>query len=188
MASSSVRRSWLYFAYGTNMNPIQIRSRCTAPEVICVAYLPNYKLGFYGHSKIWDSGRETCVPESGKRLWGVVYRLSSTSGDSLDAWQGVRFDGGGPYFHFPATVYDQCGQSYDVLLYKKDVLGAPVLPSLEFRDFLAEGAVLSRLPLDYIRQLKELPTRPASYPVPKQPGFAPSTLAVSDCSMCGSHG
>lgn len=115
---------WLYFAYGGNMNPEQLRARCPGAEVVAIACFPDHKIGFFGHSKVWDGALATFIPIAGAALWGVVYKLTRSDGDCLDAWQGVRFDGSGPYFHYPAIVIDGGGNFYDVLLYKKDVLGA----------------------------------------------------------------
>ena len=65
-----------YFAYGSNMNLQQIRSRCSRPVALAVARLANHRLAFYGHTNIWDGAMETVEPEPCHEVWGVIFRLS----------------------------------------------------------------------------------------------------------------
>jgi hypothetical protein len=176
---------WLYFAYGSNMNAAQMAERCIAAEPIAVARYPDHAIGFFGHSRKWDGAVATCLPAPGKDLWGVVYKLSVFDGDSLDTWQDVRLDGNGAYFHYPAQVVDSRGTRYNVLLYKKDMLGAPKPPSREYLDFILSGATFHGLPADYVESLRTIATKEASYPVPRSGKFAPSIAAGADCSSCG---
>ncbi len=174
----------LYFSFGSNMNMRQISSRCIISEIVDIAYFNNHKLGFYGNSKIWDGAVETCIPDNNSKLWGVIYRLKLHALDSLDAWQGVRFDGSVPYFHYPAVVESSEGKTYDVLLYKKDILAEPKTPSTEYKEFILQGALMQNLPSVYIETLKHLDSHKASYPVPQMTDFDPVTLVVEDCSGC----
>ena len=185
MKTTKADGHWLYFAYGSNLNAGQMGQRCTAAEAIAIARFPNHTIGFFGHSRTWDGAGATCVPAPGKDLWGVVYKLSLFDGDALDAWQDVRLDGNGAYFHYPAQVVDCRGTQYNVLLYKKDLLGVPKPPSREYLDFMVEGATFHGLPVDYIESLRMIATKDASYRVPRRDRFAPSSLAGADCSACG---
>ena len=74
--------------------------------MVATARLADHRLGFYGYSPIWDGGLETVLPAPGREVWGVVYALSFSDADSLDTWQGVRLNGTGTYFHYPAEVTD----------------------------------------------------------------------------------
>jgi gamma-glutamylcyclotransferase len=107
-----------YFAYGANMNQNQILKRCLRPEFISAAFLPHHKLEFFGYSTLWNGGVETLISDKTQDLWGVVYKLSFFDIERLDTWQNVKFDGTGPYFSSPETVFDQNGKAYPVLLYK----------------------------------------------------------------------
>ena len=46
-----------YFAYGSNMDPIQMKSRCPSAKVIGVAKLPHYRLAF----PVWSNTRQCAV-------------------------------------------------------------------------------------------------------------------------------
>ena len=63
----------LYFAYGANMHPGQIKARCLGAGFVTVARLPGHKLAFFGASTVWDGALETVVPAPGREVWGVVY-------------------------------------------------------------------------------------------------------------------
>lgn len=159
--------SVLYFAYGANMNVEQISARSAKPKFVAVARLPDHEIAFHGHSDRWDGGEETLRSKPGSDLYGVVYALSSSSFDSLDAWQGVKLNGTGSYFHCPAAVTGLDGSAYSVLLYKKNELRAPTLPSSEYLAHILAGARASGLPAEYQFHLRAIPSRPARYPVPK---------------------
>lgn len=172
-----------YFAYGSNMNDLQIRKRCSTPKVVAIARLPDYRLGFFGYSTIWDGAQETVVGDRGHDVWGVVYELSHPDSERLDAWQDVRMDGTGSYFHYPARVGGVDGRTYTVLFYKKDILGEPKKPSKPYLDFIISGAEQKQLPAGYIRELRTVESKPASYPVPKRRAYNPEDLP-GDCWTC----
>ncbi len=174
----------LVFAYGANMHPSQIAARCIGADVIAPACLADHRVAFFGSSPIWDGALETVVPEPGRDVWGVVYALSHLDADSLDAWQDARFDGTGTYFHYPTSVVDALGGVREVLLYKKDMLGAPGRPSCEYLDFIVQGAVLRGLPPDYVAQLRGIDAAKASYPVPVP--RRGDGLRSTTCVDCGS--
>jgi hypothetical protein len=174
----------LIFAYGSTLHPAQIAARCQRPDVLAVARLPDHALAFFGHSKIWDGGQETVIAHPGSDVWGVIYRLSYSDTDQLDAWQDVRMDGSGAYFHYPMDVIASTGQSYPVLFYKKDVCGEPRLPSEEYLALIVSGAEAQGLPTDYIGALRKIASQKAHYPVPRPTRFDRSLLAGLACEGC----
>lgn len=177
----------LYFVYGSNMNNEQITSRCLNPEVFAIARLSNYKIAFFGYSKTWDGGEESLIREPGEDLWGVIYKLSFSDADRLDAWQDVRLDGNGSHFLYPTDVVDTEGNNYPVLLIKKDMLGKPKKPTEEYLSYIVSGALFHVLPPEYIEKLKKIETKKASFPVPKKSKFDRSILANLSCD-CDDYG
>jgi len=163
-----------YFAYGSNMNPEQLRARGVKPRQVGVARLLDHEVGFYGHSRTWDGAMETVIRSEFRDVWGVLYDLTYSGGDTLDVCQDARLDGSGTYFHYPTTV-----------LYKKDILGPPQLPSTEYLNFIIQGAVERGLPADYIEELRQKASRKAGVPVPLRSRFNLGLLLAGDCSQCG---
>lgn len=157
----------LFFAYGSNMNPAQISSRCYKPEVFTIARLPDHALSFFGYSRRWDGGEATVVVRAGEDVWGVVYTLSFSDTERLDSWQEARLDGTGSYFLFPTEVVDAEGIRHSVLLYKRFYSDPPQKPSREYLDTIIAGAEARGLPAAYLEKLKAIETIPATFPVPR---------------------
>jgi len=173
-----------FFAYGANMNPQQMHQRCRDFKVVTIARLPCYRIGFFGHSKIWDGAQATIVRDPLHEVWGVVYELSDMDLERLDAWQDVRMDGTGPYFHYPVRVAGNDGRIYTTLFYEKTIQGEPQKPSQPYLDFIVTGAEAHRLPDAYIQALKGVSTKPASYQVPRARMFNPESILAWDCASC----
>jgi gamma-glutamylcyclotransferase (GGCT)/AIG2-like uncharacterized protein YtfP len=180
----SLPRELYYFAYGSNMNGLQMLKRCSRPKVVTVARLPNYRVGFFGYSRTWDGAQESLVYEPGHDVWGVVYELSNQNLESLDAWQDVRMDGTGAYFHYPARVHGVDARTYTILFYKKDIQGEPKKASKPYLDFIVSGAEEKQLPAEYVGELRAIESSPATYPVPRPRAFNPESLLAWDCSTC----
>ncbi|MBI5132640.1 MAG: gamma-glutamylcyclotransferase [Rhodopseudomonas palustris] len=176
------RKTVLHFAYGADMNPEQIVERCSGAKVVAVARLPDHALSFHGHSQVWDGGEEAAVPRPGRDLYGVVYRLTPSDADRLDAAQGVRLNGTGGYFHFPAEVIGLDGSRWSVVLHKKDVLREFRRPSREYLDFIIRGAEFHGLPAEYVDGLRAIEAGPASYAVPRRTVEQFRILSTSSCA------
>ena len=175
----------VYFIYGANMNPAQMAVRCSNPEAIAVARLADYRLAFFGHSRVWDGGEETVIRRPGDEVWGVVFKLSFADADALDAWQDVRLDGSGSHFLCPAEVADTEGVRHRALLYKRDRCGEPCPPSEEYLGHLVAGAAAHMLPADYVARLRQIETRKAGYRVPKSDLSDRLYLISRACAGCG---
>lgn len=178
------RRQYL-FAYGSDMFGAQIRERCSRPVPVGTACLADHGLGFFGHSDIWDGGVETVVPTPGRELWGVIYELTFMDAQRLDVWHDARLDGAGSFFHYPARVVDASGRPHTVLLYKKDILGPPTQPSRQYLDVIIQGAEENGLPAAYVRGLRSLQAKEATYAVPLRSDFQREIRVVTSCSDCG---
>ncbi len=181
---SEARMNDLLFAYGSNMNLSQIRTRCSNPLVISAARLADHRLVFCGHSDVWDGGVETVEPMAGEEVWGVLFSLSRLNWDRLDLWQDARMDGGGTYFHFPVSVLDTAGRVHKVRLYKKDIQKANTDPSQEYLEHIVRGATANGLPPEYIEALMSRRAKRASYAVPARGASDLGRFAGVSCSDC----
>ncbi len=110
--SGDLPKELYFFAYGANMHPQQMKERChNAGKVVTLAQLPGYRVDFFGYSKIWDGAQEGLIKDPDQQVWGVVYELSPSDLERLDAWQDVRMDGTGIYFHYPVRVTGSDGKN-----------------------------------------------------------------------------
>lgn len=165
---SETSQTRLYFAYGFNLNLQKMSQKVTKPRVLGIARLANYKIGFYGHSAIWDGAVETVVPDNQSEVWGILYQLDSYDWNQLDDFKDARLDGAGRYFHYPVAVFDEQSMLREAFLYKKSQLGEPKQPSTEYLGIIIQGAKEQGLPESYIATLQNIASKPASYPVPRQ--------------------
>lgn len=83
----------LYFAYGSNLDPAQMKRRCPTVETVDPATLYGYRLIFAGASKNWDGGGvATILPptsESEKpQVPGYLYSLTHDDLQQLDHFEG----------------------------------------------------------------------------------------------------
>ncbi|MAF49952.1 MAG: gamma-glutamylcyclotransferase family protein [Rhodospirillales bacterium] len=80
-----------YFAYGSNMDPAQIRRRCPSARFVDIAYLADHRLAFTRRSGRRRSGVADVERCAGETVWGIVYRLLSVRDiEVLDAAEGFE--------------------------------------------------------------------------------------------------
>lgn len=79
------------FAYGSNLDVMQMQRRCGVLDVDGLALLPDYRLEFGGHSARWNGAVATVRPDDGSVVPGVLYRLDKHAIASLDRCEGVPF-------------------------------------------------------------------------------------------------
>lgn len=177
----------LMFAYGTNMNSRVLSRRCAHPVRVSNVFLPNARLAFFGYSREWDGGLETCVEQTGNQLWGVLYAMSAMDWERLDHCQDARLDGNGKYFHYPVQVYDSRGNSYEALTYKLDDCNLSSSPSECYLTHILEGAGENLLPARYMDSLRSIRSVPVHYAVPLSAygrGSFPHTSCMDCSSFC----
>ena len=147
----------LYFAYGSNMDEHRVKAanRCPTARFIFKAILP-------GHRLVFTSGGEagTCaadaIADPASRVWGVVYDITDSDRQQLDAREGV-----GVRAYRPKEVlvhpHGDLEQRVMVLTYgANDAADLQLAPSREYLDHLLRGARRWGLPADYIAQLERM--------------------------------
>ena len=73
----------LYFAYGSNMDPEQMSTRCPDSDFCGVAWLSSYRF------RINSRGVATVVPEEGAVVHGALWMISTRDEGRLDKYEGV---------------------------------------------------------------------------------------------------
>ncbi|WP_200384825.1 gamma-glutamylcyclotransferase [Rhodocyclus tenuis] len=158
----------LHFFYGAHLDPRQFASCSQQPRLLGSARLANCTLAFFGYAMKWDGAEESLQPSAGAETWGVLYELAPDDAERLDAEQCVRLDGSGAYFHIPVEVVTADGSVHEALTYLRSTHGEAQLPSREFLANIVAGARAHGLPADYLERLQALPSKPASYRVPRE--------------------
>lgn len=81
----------LYFAYGSNMDPRQIRQRCPSSRFVSTAILRNHGLAFTLRSKRRRCGVANVLPAVGHDVHGILYRINGPRDwQVLDAAEGYK--------------------------------------------------------------------------------------------------
>ena len=141
----------LYFAYGSNMDPKQVASRCPGAEAIGRARLADHRLEFVWDSPGWGGGVGTVLAAPGDEVWGVLWELTQDDETSLDSYEGVSV---GAYTKERVDL-DADGESANALVYIATD-DRPKQPSARYMDALIRGARAFSLPPDYIERLRSL--------------------------------
>jgi cation transport regulator ChaC len=143
----------LYFAYGSNMDPAQMRERCPDARAIGVARLADWRLTFTRDSPAWGGGVGHIEPAPGDEVWGVLWDASDSDVSSLDRYEGVA---AGAYVRDSVTV--SCdGRAVDALVYLAVPRGFKA-PSKRYVSALVRGGEAHALPPEYIDRLRALLT------------------------------
>jgi len=150
----------LYFAYGSNLNLIQMRSRCPSAQFVAIASLPDYSLCFPRYSRSCRCDVASIVSAVDNRVWGAVYRLDEIDWCALDTAEGFRSDrdpARNSYQRVDITVLKDGhpAEALDVLTYiaQPQPNFVPCGPSDEYRALILGGARYWGLPAEYVRSI-----------------------------------
>jgi gamma-glutamylcyclotransferase (GGCT)/AIG2-like uncharacterized protein YtfP len=100
------RNQMLYFAYGSNLDDDQMRSRCANARIVSRAMLPNHVLAFGGFSQRWGGAVASVVRAKGEHVEGLLYELDGVDLRTLDRFEGHPF----AYERVVKMVLDESGQ------------------------------------------------------------------------------
>lgn len=157
----------LYFAYGSNLDPVQMSSRCTGSRTVGLAALHDHRLAFPLHSDAWGGGVAGVQPAHGAVVWGELYDLTADDLAALDGYEGFRGSGD------QHNVYDRDQVTVDLVRpddgsFPRRVRAwtyvprpaNPTPPSRRYLDTILRGARHHRLPEEYIEALAKVETLP----------------------------
>ena len=137
-----------YFAYGSNMDQDQMKSRCPDSKFLTVVYLENYKFVYDGYSKTWKGSAANIVPENGSIVWGVLYSISENDEKNLDEKEGYRKN---IYNKKEVIVKDKDGNSYKALAYLRPPKQKGK-PSDAYEKKIVDAAKKLNFPEQYIKK------------------------------------
>lgn len=166
----------LYFAFGSNLNAVQMAERCPSHKVVGLAALRDHKLSFPLHSQRWGGGVASIQVAHGKSLYGIVYDLTDADLASLDQYEGFRGPGDDHNVYDREAVFVDLERPDDgsiprrvrVLIYVARP-NNPGPPSRRYLDAILEGARHHRLPDDYVNALAKTPVAAPEDPATPMP-------------------
>lgn len=139
----------LYAAYGSNLDPAQMRERCPHSPVAGTGWIRGWRLTFGGEHLGWEGALATLVPDHFGDVFVALYDVTRTDERALDAWEGADH---GLYRKIRVMVHSLSG---DVLawVYVLDAFEGG-LPSARYLGVLADAAETAGAPEDYVAALR----------------------------------
>jgi gamma-glutamylcyclotransferase (GGCT)/AIG2-like uncharacterized protein YtfP len=77
-----------YFAYGSNLDLLQMQLRCPDAQFVSTAKLDGYRVCFPRRSVIRDCAVISIEPSMSECVWGALYELDGTDIQRLDEREG----------------------------------------------------------------------------------------------------
>ncbi|TWH59374.1 AIG2 family protein [Desulfitobacterium sp. LBE] len=147
MAEEIINIAYYYFAYGSNMNSVQMSERCPGAKIEARVRLQGFRF------IINERGVGSIIEDSLSHTDGILWSITKEHIDILDEREGVKHN---TYFRKNITVMslEQVERQYEALVYiaSNNKLGKPRLGYLER---VIEGAQENGIDSDYIRILKQ---------------------------------
>lgn len=144
----------LYAAYGSNMDPAQMRNRCPHSPFAGTGWLPNWRLTFGAEDLGWEGALPTVVEEPGSHVFVALYDITASDRIALDKWESADT---GLYQTIRVRVSTL---EEDVLAWTYVLDGYEGgLPSARHLGLIADAAELAGAPEDYVRELQARPCR-----------------------------
>jgi len=141
--------SW-YFAYGSNMNAAQMRSRAGDIAESRVARLENYEIAF--NKKVRGGTAAANIrPAQGSVVIGVLYKINESAYRNLDRFEGAPIH----YRRIQVNVVDGNGQSVTADAYIATKVEKGLRPASHYLKTILDGAEEQKLPEDYISKIRK---------------------------------
>lgn len=147
----------LYFAYGSNMDLVQLTERCPSAKFSQAAVINGYRLGFTRFSRKRQGGVADLVPDPAAEVWGGVFRIADHDLDRLDRTEGMRLTPPA-YRRITAKVMSPADNQWlSVFTYEVVEKAAEHFkPSAGYMQLIIGGAERLALPRPYIEKLRNV--------------------------------
>ena len=142
-----------HFAYGSNMNRAQMRSRGGDVLEERPGRLENYELTFNKKLRGGSAGGNL-RPAQGKSVLGVLYRIHESAFRNLDRFEGVPQH----YRRIELQVQDGNGDTIPAQAYIATKVEKGLHPAAHYLKTILDGAVEHGLPDDYVAAIKAAAT------------------------------
>ena len=148
-------RTYLYFAYGSNLSTERLQGRVPSARARGRGRLLHHSLRWHKRGKD-GSGKCDIVSTDGRSVvWGVLFDIAWDEKPALDAVEGL----GTGYFEKEVRIVTDDGECL-ALTYHANPAGidAALRPFDWYKDYVVRGAREHGLPADYVRALELIET------------------------------
>lgn len=144
----------LYFAYGSNMERVQMKRLCPKGRFVSKAKLPDHELAFTKMSTYWGGGVADLRPAKGKVVEGVLWEITEQDLKALDEYEGYPT----AYIRKSVKVEAPDGKKIEAIAYFAAKPGREYAPSKRYMKTLIQGAEEHDLSPEYIAFLESIRT------------------------------
>lgn len=144
----------LYAAYGSNLDPAQMRQRCPHSPAAGTGWIEGWRLTFGGEDLGWEGALATIVEEPGCHVFAMLYDVTTYDEAKLDSWEGAD---SGLYEKIRLRVHTLDGDRLAWVYVLHGYEGG--LPSARYLGVLADAAEVTGAPDDYVADLRTRPCR-----------------------------
>lgn len=147
----AAKRTYRYFAYGSNMSSERLRGRTPSAVSLGRARLPRHALRWH---KLGRDGSGKCDIEAtdlpGESVWGVLYEIDSADKQALDNAEGL----GVGYDELTVLVETETG-FHEALTYRArpDKVDPTLRPLPWYKAHVLRGAHEHGLPDEYVQRI-----------------------------------
>ena len=135
-----------YFAYGSNMNEMQMQDRCPESTFVGIAILDGYRLGFTRYAQSRKGGVADIISEPNHSVWGLVYKVTVEDLALLDVFEGK----GKAYERMNVTVRFLDGRTVEAETYYVINKQPHIQPGEEYLALLLGAVKKHKFPAEYI--------------------------------------
>ncbi|GAA1920895.1 gamma-glutamylcyclotransferase family protein [Nocardioides marmoribigeumensis] len=144
----------LYAAYGPNMDPRLMSTRCPHSPLQGTGWLLGWRLTFGGEEYGWDGAIATIVEDPLEQVFVALYDITEEDTAALDELQSVST---GLFLktkvRIATLVGEQLAYTYVLAAYEGG------MPSASYLGVLADAAEAADAPDDYVAALRQRPCR-----------------------------
>lgn len=139
-----------YFAYGSNMDPVQMEQRVSSARALGVGRLRGYRLAFTHKSRHGGAVADV-VQADGQEVLGVIYELTLAELGALDRQEVL-------YRRIAVEIECEDTSRVDAWIYliKQPDLESKLAPRRDYLQRILDGAKAANLPADYIARLRAI--------------------------------
>ena len=170
----------LYAAYGSNMDPAQMKERAPHSPMAGTGWLTGWRLTFGGEDFAWEGALSTVVEDPLSQVFVVLYDVPDHDAAQLDRWEGGEL---GLHKKLRLRVHTLDG---DVLawIYVLDAYEGG-LPSARYLGVLADAAEQAGAPADYVERAAQPPELHGPTGARSAPPAGVSSRAASSAAPLG---
>jgi gamma-glutamylcyclotransferase (GGCT)/AIG2-like uncharacterized protein YtfP len=146
----------IYFAYGANIDPQQMRLRCRRARTLGPARLDGWRLCFPRYSFIRQSALASIEEAADESIWGALYEIEEADLRRLDACEGyylAKDPLGNPYNRLEVEARYREGDRTKAFTYVATPMAYAGDPSHDYLSQIARCGAALGFPDDYVRTI-----------------------------------